>query len=574
MKARYIIVMGLAVVAAACSSAPPTATPSTSTPTTVGSTSTSTTIGSSPTSTTPNQKTGGPPPVPHCYYTGSGYGTCEGYVIPEPGTVVLFTHPDKDGIFRLTGPAPLQSKIAVACGDAGCVYNHLDWNSSYGAAVPDAVDGTCRSNTTVCNVQIPPRPSWTPVFVRQNNNPALLYLLWNSGKPGATVSGYVLDKDEQAVQGATVSAAGEGGGSSAVDATSGFYAINVKAGQYAVTASGGPSGVEPPRFDPASLDLSVEAGAVAHANFTLNGGLKVTLTLSGTSVSADGLTVVKGEVVTTEFGKPDGNVTVSLRPQPSETSATAVTSGARVTICGSTGTRIWPTGTLWTPLGAPVDVVTDANGLYDFTMAVGTVPGTFLLNAWAKNAAGDLITTDLTNTSPDDTLTVTPPGNGTVGQFLSELAGLKSDAAASKVLATMTNDAAGMTQSLSQLSGAGSKLGGLAYSPVSGTSGGGAVLVYQDTTPPQVDATGQVTAGEGTLVLSPGQWVGTKLIPLTVLNTVIQKGLLSGAPTFPQWSGGAAVPGWNLTANKAYAWTSNFEYNGWPYPSTQAGACF
>ena len=574
MKARHVIVIGLAVSAAACSSAQPTVAPSSSAPTTVSSTSTSTTAGSSSTSTTVSQTTDNPPPVPHCYYTGSGYGLCEDYVIPMPGEVVLFTRPDKDGIFRLTGPAPLQTKLAVACGDAGCVYNHLDWNSSYGGGVPDAVDGTCKSNTTVCDVQVPPLSSWTPVFVRQNNDPAILYLLWNSGKPGAVISGYVLDKDQQGVQGGTVSANGAGGGSSPVDGTTGFYAINVKAGQYSVAPSGGPSGITPPRFDPESLSLSVEAGAAARADFTLNGGLKVTLTFSQTSVKADGLTVVKGEIVTTEFGKPDGNVTVSLRPKPSDTGEAAVTSGARATICSSTGTRIWPTGTLASPLGPPVDVVTDANGVYDFTMTVGTVPGTFPLNAWAKNAAGDLITTDLKDTSPDQMLTVTPPGNWTVGQFLSELAGLKTDAAASQVLAAMTNDAAGITQSLSQLSGPASKLGGLAYSPVSGTSGGGAVLVYQDTSPPQVDATGQVTAGDGTLVLSPGQWVGTKLIPLTVLNTVIQKGLLNAAPTFPQWASGAAVPGWNLTANKAYYWTSSFQYNGWPYPSTAPGACY
>jgi len=565
MKARYVIVMGLAVLATSCSTSLPTVIPPTSTPTTVSPTSTSTTV-----STSDNN----PPPVPHCYYTGSGYGTCEGYVIPEPGTVVLFTRPDKDGIFKLTGPAPLQTETAVACGDAGCVYNHLDWNSSYGAAVPDAVDGTCKSNTTVCDVQIPPRTSWTPVFVRQNNNPALLYLLWNSGKPGATISGYVLDKDQQAVQGATVSASGDGGGSSPVDATSGFYTINVKAGQYTVTPSGGPSSVLPPRFDPESLDLSVDAGAVAHADFTLNGGLKVTLTLSETSVKADGLTVVKGEVTTAEFGKPAGGVTVSLRPQPSETGEAAVTSGVRLAICGSTGTRIWPGGSISSPLGPPVDVVTDANGVYDFTLTVGTTPGTFLLNTWAKNAAGELITTDLKNTSPDQTLTVAPPGNWTVGQFLSELAGLKTDAAASKVLAAMTNDAAGMTQSLSQLSGAGGKLGGLAYSPVYGAYGGTALLVYQDTSPPQVDATGQVTAGDGTLVLTPGQWVGTKLIPLTVLNVVIQKGLLNTAPTFPQWANGDAVPGWTLTANKATMWTSGFQYNGWAYPSTEPGVCY
>ena len=326
--------------------------------------------------------------------------------------------------------------------------------------------------------------TWVPVYVREDDDPALLYLLWNSGKPGATISGYVLDKDQQAVQGATVSAQGPGGGSSQVDPTSGFYSINVKAGAYSVAPSGGPSGITPPRFDPVSLDLSVVPGVVAHADFTLNGGLKLTLTFSQGNVKAAGLTVVKGEIVTTEYGKPDGGVTVTLRPKPSETSG--------ATICDSTGVRIWPAGSLSAPFGTLVDVVTNADGVYDFTMTIGTVPGTFTLNAWAKNAAGDLYTADLSGTSSDLTLTITPPGSWTVSQFVSELAGLKSDAAASQVLAAMTNDAASMTQALSQLSGPGSKLGGLAYSLVSGVSGGAAVLVYQDTSPPSVDTTGKV----------------------------------------------------------------------------------
>ena len=49
MKARHIVLIGLAVLAAACSSSTPAATPSTSTSTTVSPTSTSTTV--SPTST-------------------------------------------------------------------------------------------------------------------------------------------------------------------------------------------------------------------------------------------------------------------------------------------------------------------------------------------------------------------------------------------------------------------------------------------------------------------------------------------------------------------------------------------
>ena len=108
MKARHIVLMGLAVLAAACSSSTPATTPSTST--TVSPASTSTTVSPTSTSTTTYQANRKPPPVPHCYYTGSGYGTCEGYVIPGPGSVTLLTYPDKDGIFHLKGPAPLQTK--------------------------------------------------------------------------------------------------------------------------------------------------------------------------------------------------------------------------------------------------------------------------------------------------------------------------------------------------------------------------------------------------------------------------------------------------------------------------------
>lgn len=83
MKARQIVLIGLAVLAAACSSSTPAATPSTST--TVSPASTSTTVSPTSTSTTAYQASGKPPPVPHCYYTGSGYGTCEDYIIPAPG---------------------------------------------------------------------------------------------------------------------------------------------------------------------------------------------------------------------------------------------------------------------------------------------------------------------------------------------------------------------------------------------------------------------------------------------------------------------------------------------------------
>jgi len=68
-----------------------------------------------------------------------------------------------------------------------------------------------------------------------------------------------------------------------------------------------------------------------------------------------------------------------------------------------------------------------------------------------------LITTDLKDTSPDQTLTVTPPGNWTVGQFPFRARRAQDDAAASQVLAAKTNDAAASPE-LVQLSGPASKL--------------------------------------------------------------------------------------------------------------------
>jgi len=34
------------------------------------------------------------------------------------------------------------------------------------------------------------------------------------------------------------------------------------------------------------------------------------------------------------------------------------------------------------------------------------------------------------------------------------------------------------------------------------------------------------------------------------------------------------VPGWQLTANTASSVSEGFQYFGWPYPSTEPGACY
>jgi hypothetical protein len=161
MKAKDVT-FGPAILAAGRSSTTPTVTPSSATPTTAGS--------SSATSTTQTQTNGKPPPVPHCYYTGSGYGYCEGIVLPMTGTVVLFTHPDRSGVFRLGGPTPLQTK-------------DVSTTISTGPCAPRSSPDAKRTRPRVMSVSSPFR-AWTAVFVRQNSDPVLLYLLWNSGQPG------------------------------------------------------------------------------------------------------------------------------------------------------------------------------------------------------------------------------------------------------------------------------------------------------------------------------------------------------------------------------------------------------
>ena len=518
-----------------------------------------------------------PPPLPSCFETGSGYGSCQGMAIPGGSAIVKMTVENQKSSFELTGPAPLQFKKHVACGDLGCIYNHLDWT----VAGPAIVRG-CRTNTSTCEVKVAPGSSqWAIVMVRQNNDQATIWAIWNSGKKGgATISGYVRDKEKGGVSGVAVDAYatnGQGGRGVAVSGDQGFYTMEVEKGSYKVIPSGHLSGQKTPKFDPDSTEVTVAAGGTANADFTLQGGLQVTLTLSETTVKADGFAVVNGEVETTKYGKPLGGVTVSLRPKADVTPDAAVSSGALATICAlPNGARIWPTGTLTAAVGSPVDVVTDAAGHYKFTITVGTTPGPFTLTAWARDASGQLITADTQDTSDDQTLTLSSPGNLPVGKLFTEIVTQAGDTKLPSALAAMTNDPASITQVLSQVSRTIPEFGGLAYSLVNGSAGGGAVLVYNDTSPPRVNSSGQISMGAG-FVLSPGLWAGNAIrsfVTGTPLNVFIQKGQVNETPTFTQWLAGAPLKGWNLKPNTATPSSPSFEYNGWPYPATPAdGGC-
>ena len=212
-----------------------------------------------------------PPPVPEFWYTGS-----EADNIPGGGTVVLFTHPDvvlahpyNWGVFHLTGPKPLQTKHSVACGDLGCVYNHLDWTVD-----AERVSG-CATNTSTCDVKVAPGGAgWAAVMVRQNTEPPLIFLLWNSLVPGGTISGTVTDSTGAGVPGVDVNGA--------TTDYAGFYTMDVAAGTYTVSASGrgGP-------YEPASTRVRVPPNGAAEADFSTKsyevGGQVLGLSCNGTS---------------------------------------------------------------------------------------------------------------------------------------------------------------------------------------------------------------------------------------------------------------------------------------------------
>jgi hypothetical protein len=520
------------------------------------------------------------PPIPDCFKTGSGYGSCDGIAIPGGSAIVQMTAENKKTSFYLTGPTPLQWTKSVACGDLGCVYHHLDWVLGPGAS---AVLG-CKTNQSTCDVKVAPGSGWVPVYVRQDNDYATLYAIYNTGKKGgATIYGYVTDKDGNGVSGVAVDAYGEGKShgesGQAVSGDQGYYAMEVKPGRYKVIPSGGLGGKKPPKYEPEDAEVSVEAEGRAKASFVLQGGLDVQLTLTKGSVAADGSTVVDGEVITTQYGKPKGGVSFDLVPKSGGTPTAAVTHGALATLCdAASGGRIWPAGSLAQPNGASVKETTDSKtGRYKFSITVGTTPGPFSVEAIAVDASGVPLTKDISEVSDEVTLNLAAPGRLGVGGFLSSLAGVARSGSQTAVLGTIANDPTTMASALARLSGAGGPFGGLAYSVVNGSAGGGALLVYDSSSPPLTSQSGQVVGSKDTLVLSPGEWAGSlapSIIQGTQLADFVKSGKLQDAPTFGEWTSGhraADARDWTLAPATASLVSQSFEYLGWPYPVTTPG---
>jgi hypothetical protein len=309
--------------------------------------------------------------------------------------------------------------------------------------------------------------------------------------------------------------------------------------------------------------------------------VELELHLDKASVPADGLHVVNGTITTTEFGKPLPNVAVQFEVMPGETSEQAVTSGPRAALCNA-GSRLWPTGTLADPDGTPVTVTTDSTGHYSLAITVGTTPGVWHLDAWAKNADGTL-STDTSGASDTRSVSFSSPGKATPSDFVTEFDLLAKSTTAVQQISGSSNTIVNTLAQTTATAAGGNRLGGLAYGLVNGVDGQ-SVLVFPASKPPVVNAQGALppafTANADGLVIDPAEWTGAGL-PATVTNaaslqSVLAGGLLPRVPTLADFDAAKPVVGWKLVKNNTVTvFSQSFEYLGWGYPGIgEAGACY
>ena len=397
------------------------------------------------------------------------------------------------------------------------------------------------------------------------------------------IDGYVKDKDGGAVPGTVVTAYGHPGANTTTGAD-GFYAMQVKAGNYRILPSGGPHGKSAPVYSPKLNSTTIANGTTGTADFTLLAGIELQLHFAKSAVPADGLQVVDGTITTTEFGKPLANVPVQLEVMPGETAVKAVTSGPLAAVCNA-GSRLWPTGTLASPDGFPVSVTTDATGHYSLAITVGTTPGIWRLDAWAKNPDGSL-SSDVTAASDTQSITFDklPGPTAMPSDFVTEF----NTAAKPKTtgLYQISGNSNTIVNTLAQTTATqaiSTKLGGLAYALVNAPDDQ-SVLVFLASKPPVIDAKGALppafAANADDLVIDPAEWTGAGL-PASVssgasLQSVLDGGLLPRVPTLSEFDAATAVVGWKTVShNQVTIFSTSFEYLGWGYPGiAAAGACY
>jgi hypothetical protein len=281
--------------------------------------------------------------------------------------------------------------------------------------------------------------------------------------------------------------------------------------------------------------------------------------------------VITGKVTVREYGKPKPNAIVQLEAMPNLSPRQAVFGPPRVTLCTAASVRVWPTGTLQAPVGSAINVTTDAQGVYEFSLTIGTMPGKWTLRAWGLNSIGGLSLED-DEASDEASITLTPIGQATTDNFVTALATLG--------LTGKLPSAGGHTGLRDDLVRAiddSSFIGGLTFNEVGGPGGSGALIISPANRPPVANAS-SVLRAPGSLVIGYGAWTGTGL-PGSVtdaanLGSVIQRGLLQHIPTFSEWASGAPVVGWNpdATGDLVAPWT-DFSSYGWAYRGV-VGGCY
>ncbi len=386
------------------------------------------------------------------------------------------------------------------------------------------------------------------------------------GKGTSVIDGYVTDRDNQGVAGTEVRAVGDGGGS-ALSGSDGYYAIVVKPGSYHVVPSGGPQGKEVPSYAPAETEVSVAPSRTAKADFELLAGIELQLSFADGSVPATGLEVVTGMITTSEYGKALPNDPVQLTVMPGQPVDQAVTDAPLASICAEGISRIWPQGYLNGPDALPVDITTDANGHYKFSITVGSRPGVWRLQAWAETSEGLALDPTASETK---SITVTSLGSARLSNFVVEMDVL---AKSTHIFDDLENPDS-LESELADVTAhppSGADLGGLAYALGQAKQDETMIVFPADSPPVTHDGVVVLDArNDNDLIIDPNEWTGAGL-PSAItdaasLYSIIQKGLLPDVPTLEQWATGADVKAWKTISGNSLAVPEGpFEGFGWGY---------
>lgn len=347
----------------------------------------------------------------------------------------------------------------------------------------------------------------------------------------------------------------------------GYYVATVgESGRYRVTPE------LPRRFGgrraltPSSRVVAVSRRKAARADFKVDDDLEVTLSFDRDKVPATGLELVTGTIRAERFGAPVPGLVVSLIPFR-RVAMNPETAPVPAHICEISWTNFlkWPSGTRGVSTNAfPFDLVTTADGTVRFAVQLGTVPGTFELQAWAKDDAGRVRLEHVTKVS--DTATIANEATGALGPggLTAELATV----AAAQSLALPTNPVA-LSEELARALGK-----GLAFAPVRGSQQGGVLVHPAGERPSYSGADGRVGSASG-LVLPAEHLNVATATAFGGFAGAAKAGQLPPLPGFAAFAAGAPTAGWNMAPQDGVVRLEDdlrgWRYLGFPYP--KAGGC-